>query len=110
MRSYFVGWNPDSSLETEYVPGGSSGTSKCPALFETLDRDMPVAVLTAVIVTPGSKPPASSVTLPEMEPVLLCANAENGTMAMSRAIANRKRICFTWLIEPPCMRVDWNGI
>ena len=55
---------------------------------------IPVETLAAKVVTA----PLSSVTLPEMDPVLLCANAANGVSDTNSASTKMKRICFACLI------------
>src|SRR5206468_9802956 len=86
------------------MPGESSGISKWPTLLLTTVRATPVAVFVAVTVTPGRAPPLMSVALPEIEPVMLCANAASGMRIASntkRARA-RKRGFFAWFIWTPC--------
>jgi len=85
----------DSSPLTLYVPGGSSASSKWPFSLLTVVRVAPVALFCAVTVTPGRAPPESSLTVPEIEPLLLCANAANGASVTSRIMRKKvKRICF----------------
>jgi hypothetical protein len=84
-----TGRNPSSDASIVYVAGGNSGSEYAPALFETVVRDVPVAVLVAVTVTPGRAPPESSVRRPETDPVLLCARRGS---AMMRQKKSRKRV------------------
>src|SRR5438477_12236903 len=73
------------------MPGGRRAISKWPLSFETVERLAPVAAFVAVTVTPGRIEPVSSVTAPEIEPLLLCAKTENDVNARSSARSKRKR-------------------
>src|ERR1043166_9636277 len=56
--------NPDKSVETVYVPGGSAGMRKSPVPWLTAERVSPVAMFLAVTVTPGSTAPVWSLMVP----------------------------------------------
>ena len=90
------------------MPGGSNGISKRPAPLLTTERETPVAVFVAVTVTPGSVLPLASVTLPEIDPVLLCANAANGMRIASSMKREMKRRFFARFIWTPCGLVGGN--
>jgi len=68
--------------------------------------------LVAVIVTPGSAAPVSSVMLPEMDPVLPLRECRDGASATSSASVKVKRICFACVIfwTPFLNRLDASRI
>ena len=64
---------PSAEAVTLQVPIASSGMRKPPVSLVTPDRDALVPVLMAVTVILGNTAPVLSVTVPEMSPVILCA-------------------------------------
>jgi len=65
---------PASSAWTRYTHTANSGKLNPPCVSVTAVRVAFVVVHTAVTVAPGSTPPVVSVIVPEMSPVVFCAN------------------------------------
>src|SRR6476660_5150212 len=88
----FAGENPASSPETVYVPGGSCGKVKLPAVPDVAVRAAPVSTFRIDTAAPGTAPPDVSTTLPEIEPSALWAKSRtDGDKANRRAARHRNR-------------------
>jgi hypothetical protein len=68
-------------------------------------------MLVTAIVTPGNAAPLSSVTVPDTEPLLLCAKTASGIMETSRHTRITILVRMGWCIELLCSETmslfDW---
>jgi len=77
--------NPDSSTVNVYSPTASAGMKNRPPASVTRSSLAPTAPLATTTLAPGSRPPCSSRTDPEISAVLYC---EKPARALSRMMQN----------------------
>ena len=80
-----AGLKPCSSTVIRYSTGSRTGNEKVPRSDDVTWKVSPVPRLTIVTVAPGITPPLSSVTVPSIAPLFVCA----ATVAAQRTAAAR---------------------
>src|SRR5580692_4944762 len=83
--------NPVASIVTVYVPIGKKRIVYTPSAFVLAEVFTAVAMFSAVTFAPATRAPLWSATSPVIEPVTVCANADDRQNRVAQTYPGRQR-------------------